>query len=42
MLLKKVAEGFVGEILQPLSGVETQPVERVPGLGIELNAPADW
>jgi hypothetical protein len=41
MLFKKVAEGLIGKILQPLAGIKRQLIQRVPARGIKLDAPAD-
>ena len=40
MLLQKIAERFVGQFLQRLHPILGEPVQRVQGLGIELDAPA--
>jgi hypothetical protein len=41
MLLEHVAEGFLGEVLQPLAGLKAELIERVPGLGVEFEAASD-
>ena len=41
ILFEQVAEGFLGEVLQSLAGLEAELIERVPGLGIEFDAASD-
>ena len=41
MFLEKIAKSFVGKVLQALAGIEGELVQRVPGLGIKLDAAAD-
>src|SRR5215467_11275423 len=41
MLLEKVAERLIGQLLERLHAVARQQAQRVPGLGVELDELAD-